>query len=95
MNSTLGRPRALTDAQVADILAWHRTRKTLAQVARECGVSEATVGNVIRRGGIYKQPSPELHAVAVEARRELVRSWDRPLLQKKRRRLVSDHPASA
>jgi IS30 family transposase len=84
MKSTLGRPRALNDAQVADVLAWHKTRKTLAQVAREHGVSKATISNLIKRSGIYKQPSPELRAVAVETRRELVRSWDRPLLQQER-----------
>lgn len=33
--STIGRPRALTDAQVADVLAWHRSHKSLTQVARE------------------------------------------------------------
>ncbi len=95
MNSSLGRPRALTDAQVADVLAWHRTRKTLEQVAREYGVCKGTIENLIRRGGIYKQPSPELRAVAVGARRELIRSWDRPLLEGKRRRSLIDQSTSA
>jgi IS30 family transposase len=85
MNSTIGRPRALTDAQVAEVMAWHRTRKTLAQVAREYGVCEETISNLIRRDGLYKQPSPELRAAAVEARRELIKSWGRPLSLRKRR----------
>jgi transposase-like protein len=79
MNSTLGRPRALTDAQVADVLAWHKSHKTLVQVAREHGVSTETIRNLINRGGVYKQASPERRADLVQARRELVKSWDRPL----------------
>lgn len=86
MNSTVGRPRALTDDQVADVLAWHKSHKSMAQVAREHGVCEETIRNLIRRGGVYKQPSPELRAAAVEGRHELVKSWDRPLGLKKRRR---------
>lgn len=69
MRSTVGQPRRLTDAQVAEILAWHRSRKTLTQVAREYGVSTATISNVIQRQGQYKQPSPELRPVAVRRRR--------------------------
>lgn len=86
MNSTLGRPRALTDAQVADILAWRKSHKTLVQVAREHGVSTETIRNVIRRAGVYKQASPELRAATRQARHELVKSWDRPLGLKRRRR---------
>ena len=67
MNSTIGRPRALTDAQVADVLAWHRNHKTLVQVAREHGVCTETIRNLIKRGGVYKQVSPELRARALEA----------------------------
>ena len=85
MNSTLGRPRALTDAQVAEILAWRKSHKTLVQVAREHGVSTETIRNVIRRAGVYKQASPELRAAARQARHELVKSWDRPLGLKRRR----------
>jgi transposase-like protein len=85
MNSTRGRPRALTDAQVAEVLAWYKSRKTLVQVAREHGVSTETIRNLIRCGGVYKQPSPELRAAVVQARRELVKSWDRPLGLKRRR----------
>ncbi len=74
MNSTVGRPRALTDAQVAAILEWHRARKTVADVARELGVSVTTVNNAIRRNGEYKQPSPERRQeVAIASRRR--RAW--------------------
>jgi IS30 family transposase len=69
MKSTVGQPRRLTDAQVAEILAWHATRKTLTQVAEEYGVCTATISNVIERRGQYKQPSPELRPVAVRRRR--------------------------
>ena len=86
MNSTLGRPRALTDAQVADILAWRKSHKTLVQVAREHGVSTETIRNLLRRGGVYKQVSRELRAATQQARRELVKSWDRPLGLRRPRR---------
>ena len=86
MNSTRGRPRALNDAQVEEILAWHKCRKSLVQVAREHGVSTETIRNLIERGGVYKQPSPELRAAARQSRREVVKSWDRPLGLRKRRR---------
>jgi hypothetical protein len=69
MNSTVGRPRAVTDAQVAAILEWHRGRKTLKQVARELNLSPGTVRNVIQRNGEYKQASPELRVVALARRR--------------------------
>jgi hypothetical protein len=69
MNSTVGRPRAVTDAQVAAILEWHRGRKTLKQVARELNLAPGTVRNVIQRNGEYKQPSPELRAIALARRR--------------------------
>lgn len=59
MNSTAGRPRALTDAQVAEILAWHASRKTIGDVAVDYGVSRTTIANMIRRGGQYKQASRE------------------------------------
>ena len=70
MNSTVGRPRALSDAQVAEILAWHRNRKSCRQLAREYGVSPNTIQGVIRRNGHYKQPSPELRGVVTARRRQ-------------------------
>jgi IS30 family transposase len=78
MNSTVGRPRSLTDAQVATILDWHRNRKTVADFARELGVSKGAVAAAIRCGGIYKQASPERRSAA------------RAVLQRRRREL-EDH----
>lgn len=59
MSSTIGRPRALTDSEVMEILAWHHTRRTVADVAREYRVSVSTIHAIIRRKGRYKLPSPE------------------------------------
>jgi transposase len=68
MNSTIGRPRKLTDGQVRIILEWHarylawqavgRTLKSQRTLARELGVSQATISYVVRRGGKYKQVCP-------------------------------------
>lgn len=67
--STIGRPRALTDEQVRQILAWHdawialrRELKTLRQLAKELGVAPSTLYNVIRRRGEFKQPPPDRKA---------------------------------
>lgn len=58
--SVHGRPRALTLAQIAAILAWHDSRVTLSQLAASMGVSTTTVVQVIRsRGTHYKQAPPE------------------------------------
>jgi hypothetical protein len=53
MESTIGRPRKLTDAQVRIILDWHtryiawravgRTLKSQRILARELGVSQSTI----------------------------------------------------
>jgi IS30 family transposase len=69
MNSTIGRPRALTDRQVKIILAWHvrflawkalrRTLKSQRQLAVELGVSQGTISRAVRLHGQYKQVSPE------------------------------------
>lgn len=68
MKSTIGRPRRLTDAQVAIILAWHEeilvlkalraAVKTQRQLARELGVAPSTVAHVIACRGQFKQASP-------------------------------------
>lgn len=68
MKSTKGRPRIVTDAQVAAILEWRRTRKSLRQVAQDVGLSPKMVQYVIARGGQYKQPSPELREATVKER---------------------------
>ena len=69
MNSTVGRPRALTGAEVATVLEWHRNRKSRKQLARELGVSTSTIENAIRCQGHYKQASPELRPSANLTRR--------------------------
>jgi hypothetical protein len=66
--STIGRPRKLTDAQVAAILAWHdamsawkATRgsiRTFRQFAKEMGVTHGAITYVIRQRGQMKKASP-------------------------------------
>lgn len=68
--SVTGRPRALTDAQIADVLVWHGTRLTLKQKAAQLDISPTTLQNVIRsRGEHYKQASPEQRASTLSAAR--------------------------
>lgn len=56
----VGRPRKVTDATIAEILAWHASRETCAQVSKRLGVSVSTVRRVVRfRGRHYKKASPE------------------------------------
>lgn len=55
MGSTAGRPRALTDEEVQEILDWHRNRRTMAQVAKRYRVSVSTIRDVVARQGAYKQ----------------------------------------
>jgi hypothetical protein len=72
MNSTIGRPRKLTDAQARIILDWHaryvawravgRTLKSQRTLARDLGVSQATMSYVVRLGGRYKQVCPTRRA---------------------------------
>lgn len=69
MYSTVGRPRMLSDAQVARILDWQRTRRTIAQLAAELGVSTGVVRACLSRGGRYKLPAPEQRAVNLRRRR--------------------------
>jgi DNA-binding MarR family transcriptional regulator len=68
MESTIGRPRKLTDGQVRIILDWHaryvawralgRALKSQRTLARELGVSQSTISYVVRRAGKYKQVCP-------------------------------------
>jgi len=68
MKNTIGRPRKLTDSQVKIILIWHasylawralgNTLRSQRTLARELGVSQATISYVVRRGGEYKQVCP-------------------------------------
>ena len=78
MNSTIGRPRKLTDGQVKLILAWHarylawqalgKTLKSQRTLARELGVSQATISYVVRRGGEYKQICPTCREKEIKRR---------------------------
>jgi len=68
--SICGRPRALTAAQVAEVLAWHDSRVTLKAFAAKFGVNESTLTYVIRTRGLhYKQPPPEERVANVLASR--------------------------
>jgi hypothetical protein len=83
MKSTIGRPRVLTDEQVARILKWHaailkwKARRskliTLRQLAKELGVTHGAVTSVIRQHGV-KQPSPENRKAEMQKRREQLRA---------------------
>jgi len=78
MKSTMGRPRRLTAAQVAMILAWHeeiqglkalRARiKTQRELAREIGVSPSTIAHAIACRGEFKQAAPENRAAELSLR---------------------------
>ncbi len=89
--STVGRPRTLSDREVARVLfeyarflAWKALRKAVKsqrQLARELGVSAATVSYVIRIQGAYKQVSPERRDAQIQCRRgKLMRLRTRGLL---------------
>jgi len=77
MKSTIGRPRALTDEQVARIFKWHdailkwKARRskltTLRQLAKELGVTHGAITSVIRQRGL-KQASPEHRKAELESR---------------------------
>lgn len=82
LKSTVGRPRKVTDAQIATILTWHdailawraqrQMLKTLAELARELGLSRGTISSVIKHRGEFKQPSPEHREMELEIRRQLL-----------------------
>jgi hypothetical protein len=77
--STIGRPRTPTDDQVKATMAeharftgWRALRqnvKSQRQLAREFGVSQATISLAVRSRGQYMQPSPERLAGTLAARR--------------------------
>ena len=74
MKSIFGRPRLVTDKQVAAIMDWYNSRKTLRQVATEIGISWELACSVIARRGEYKQPSPEDRETNLRSRRKRIRS---------------------
>jgi hypothetical protein len=69
MSSFMGKPRSVTDEQVAAILEWKKNQKSLKQLASELGLKVSTVKYVISVNGQFKQPSPEKRAKALEAHR--------------------------
>ncbi len=55
----VGRPRRVTDADVAAILEWHASRETQRALARRLGLSVSVVSCVIRSRGLhYKTRAP-------------------------------------
>ena len=68
--STTGRPRRLTDSQIAEIVEWHGSRRTNRQMAERFGIARGTLENIIRtHGRHYKQASPELRKASLDAHR--------------------------
>ncbi len=68
--STTGRPRRLTDRQIAEILAWYQSRLTNRQMAERYGIARGTLENIIRTHGThYKQAPPERRNASLEAQR--------------------------
>lgn len=68
--STTGRPRRLTDLQIAEILAWYHSRLTNREVAQRYGIARGTLENIIRTNGThYKQAPPERRKASLQARR--------------------------
>ena len=72
--STTGRPRRLTDSQIAEILNWYHSRLTNGEMAARYGIARGTLENIIRTNGAhYKQASPE-HRTAVLRRQRARRA---------------------
>ena len=56
----VGRPRRVTDADVAEILAWHAARETRRELAKRLGLSVRVISRVIQSGGLhYKTAGPK------------------------------------
>ena len=72
MIAFIGRPRKVTDKQVAAILAWKENQKSLKELAVELGLKVSTVKYVLAVDGQFKQPSPEKRekGVGSQARRK-------------------------
>ena len=72
-----GRPRRVTDADIAEILRWHRCRETRQELAQRLELSVTTVATVVRsQGKHYKTPSPR-PALRVEDRARRRGRWRR------------------
>ena len=79
MKSTVGRPRLVTDEQIARILAWHdaivawkaqrKALQTIRELAQELQLSKGTISYVLQVRGVLKQASPEQRDVERQRRR--------------------------
>jgi transposase len=68
--STTGRPRRLTDSQIAELVEWHESRSTNREMAERYGIARGTLENIIRtHGEHYKQASPERRKASLDAHR--------------------------
>jgi predicted DNA-binding protein (UPF0251 family) len=56
--STCGRPRILTEKQIEEIRAWHRSKLTNAQMAARYGIARTTLERILHGMGGYKQATP-------------------------------------
>lgn len=74
MKSICGRPRQVSDEQVAAIMDWYYSRKTLRQLAAELGISWKLAYDVVACRGEYKQTSPEERQANLSARRHRMKS---------------------
>jgi transposase len=62
----VGRPRRVTDADVAAILAWHVSRETLRALARRLGLSARVVSRVIQSQGLHYKTRAPVTALATQ-----------------------------
>ena len=60
-HKNFGRYRRVSDADIARILEWQDQRITRRQLAAQLGVSDSTIGAILKsRGTHYKTDSPEI-----------------------------------
>lgn len=91
-NRVVGRPRKVTDGDIAEILAWHASRETCAQLAKRLGLSQATIRRVVgTRGRHYKKESPT-DDQAARSRDYLDTAMAFALEASRRSETVSSHP---
>jgi hypothetical protein len=95
--STVGHPRALTDAQVTEVLDWYkqyrdvnqrrRALKSKEQLAADIGVSPPTINYIIAQGLHYRAPDPAQRTrgrppiISDPATRARVHAWHAERLQ--------------
>ena len=60
-HKNFGRYRRVSDSDIARILEWQDQRITRRQLAAQLGVSDSTIGAILKsRGTHYKTDSPEI-----------------------------------